>query len=122
MAQVPLIVCLTAVVVYVVLARSRGASWRSVAGLPAYAVSLGLVEFGVPPVVARHPLGDSLPVVLIAMAAGALIVSIVLWLVIRATAPLEVVPSGVAGSMAGAIDRARSSPHSAMPEPATPRG
>jgi len=122
MTLVALIVWTAAVVVYVALARWRGASWRSIAGLPAYAVSLAVVEFGVPPVVARHPGPGSPVAMIVAMVAGALLVSFVLWRVTRGATPLAVVPSGVAGSMAGAIDRARSSPHSAMPEPAAPRG
>jgi hypothetical protein len=81
-----LLVWIAAVVVYVALARWRGASWRSIAGLPGYAVGLALVEFGVPPVVARHP-GTDLLAVVIAIVAVSLVAGCVLWLILRVTGP-----------------------------------
>ncbi len=86
MTLVAVIVWAAAAVVYVALARWRGATWRSIAGLPAYAVSLALVEFGVPPAVARHP-GTDLLVVAIAIVAVSLLAGGVLWMILRMTGP-----------------------------------
>ena len=84
MPLVALLVWIAAIVAYVALARWRGASWRSIAGLPGYAVGLALVEFGVPPVVARHP-GTDLVAVAIALVTVSLIAACVLWLTLRVT-------------------------------------
>ena len=78
-----LVVLIAAVVIYASLARWRGATWRSVAGVPTFAVSLALVEFSVPPVLARNP---GTEVVGVAFVVAALLGSWLLW---RALRPVE---------------------------------
>jgi len=87
-----LVVLIAAVVVYASLARWRGATWRSVAGVPTLAVSLALVEFGVPPVLARNPGTEVLGVVFVL---SALLGSWLLW---RALRPIESRPVAVRSS------------------------
>ena len=77
-----LVVLIAAVVVYVSLARWRGATWRSVVSMPAFAVSLALVEFGVPPVLARNPGAESLAIVFVG---ASLLGSWLLWRTLRPT-------------------------------------